>query len=125
MESSVYLSPIAIECDAPPYNIVKASEQVGMRTPEDVRWCHKPAPPRKAATGWQALTGRIWKLLFAFGLPDGEEECVCGRLLPERFPVLFRSSSGGEACYTLTQCGRCHAICWDFLPAGRSVSGES
>jgi hypothetical protein len=125
MESSVYLSPIAIECDSPPYNIVKASAQVGLRTPEDVRWCRKPSPPRKAPAGWSALPGRIWKLLFAFGLPEGEEECVCGRLVTERFPVLFRSQSGAEACYTLTQCDNCRTILWDFLPDGHSDHVES
>jgi hypothetical protein len=125
MESSVQIKPIAIECDAPPYNIVKASGQVGMRTPEDVRWCRKPFVPRKTTTGWSALAGRIWKLLFAFGLPEGEEECVCGSLLPQRYPVLFRSLSGGEARYTLAQCGRCRTIFWNFLPSGRSDDGES
>jgi hypothetical protein len=124
MESSVQLWPIAIECDAPSYDIVKASGQVGMRTPEDVRWCRKPSPARNTAIGWQALAGRIWRLLFAFGLPDAEEVCLCGRPLPERRPVLFRSLSRGEARYALAQCGQCRTIFWDHLPAGRQDGAE-
>src|SRR5690349_12052207 len=118
MESSVLLKPVTIECDAPPYDIVKASGQVGMRTPQDVRWCRKPSPARNTVSGWRALGSRIWKLLFAFGLPDGDEMCRCGSPLPQRRPVLFRSPSRGEAHYALAQCGRCRTIFWDSLPAG-------
>ena len=125
MESSVQLSPIHVECDAPPYEIVKASEQVGMRTPQDVRWCHRPSHSRNEAAGWRGLIGRIWKLLFAFGMSEGEETCLCGRLLPERFPVLFRSPAREDACYTLTQCGRCRTIFWHPLPLPRPNSEES
>ena len=124
MESSVFLSPIAIECDAPPYDIVQASGQIGMRTPEDVRWCHRPPPAGRAAAGWRGVPGRIWKLLFAFGIPEGGETCLCGRLLPERSPVLFRSDLRGDTAYTLAQCGQCRTIFWDHLPL-KSSEGEA
>ena len=32
------LGPIEIDCDAPPYAIVRACQRIGIRTPEDVRW---------------------------------------------------------------------------------------
>jgi hypothetical protein len=124
MESSVSLSPITIECDAPPYDIVQASGQIGIRTPEDVRWCHRPAHARRPAFGWRGVAGRIWKLLFAFGIPEGGETCLCGRLLPERSPVLFRSDLRGDTAYTLAQCGQCRTIFWDHLPL-KSSEGEA
>jgi hypothetical protein len=125
MESSVDLRPIQIECDAPPYEIVQASGQVGIRSPEDVRWCRRPSPARNTAAGWRAVTGRIWNLLFAFGISDSEETCLCGNHLPERFPVLFRWPSRGDSCCTLTQCGRCRTVFWEPLPAPHPVGSEN
>lgn len=116
MQSSIQLRPISIECDAPPYDIVAASGKVGLRTPQDVRWSRKSSPTIAASPGWRFLARRVWKMLFAFGMPDAEETCFCGGSLPERRPVLFCSPTRGEARYALTQCGRCRTIFWDRLP---------
>ncbi len=57
--------------------------------------------------------GRLWRLLFAFGLPEVEETCSCGSTLPERRFFLLRTLAGSEIRYALTQCGRCRTIVWD------------
>jgi hypothetical protein len=110
--SSVHIRPLKIVCDAPPYEVVKASERVGMRSPEDVRW-RRQGIPIGAAAGRSTVVGRLWRLLFAFGLPEVEETCGCGSILPERRSVRLRTLAGSEIRYTLTQCGRCRTIVWD------------
>jgi hypothetical protein len=112
MLSSTHLCPIKITCDAPVYEVVQASGRLGMRSPEDVRWCRKSAP-KSDVSGRKSLAGRIWRLLFAFDVPDVEETCGCGHTLPERRFVVLRRRSGSEVRYSLTQCGRCRTIHWE------------
>jgi len=107
--------PIKLVCDAPVYEVVKASEGAGMRSPEDVRWRRQSLPKGETAKR-KSLGLRIWRLLFAFGVPDVEETCACGGTLPERSIVLLRKQSGPEVRYALTQCGRCRTIVWDEEP---------
>jgi hypothetical protein len=76
MFSSVQLRPIKVVCDAPVYDVVKASGRIGMRSPEDVRWRRQSVPRDKAAQR-RTLARRLWRLFFAFGLPEVEETCVC------------------------------------------------
>ena len=33
------LGLLEVECDAPPYPIVRACRKLGLIAPEDVRWC--------------------------------------------------------------------------------------
>jgi hypothetical protein len=111
--------PLKIVCEAPAYEIVKASAIVGMRSPEDVRW-RRQTMPKGEAIKPKSLARRIWHLLFAFGLPEVQETCACGSALPERRFVRLRKHSGAEVRYAMTQCGRCHTICWDE----ERISGE-
>lgn len=112
MFSSVQLRPIQIACDAPAYEIVKASGRLGMRSPQDVRWRRLALPNLDAATRKSWLR-RVRRLLFAFGTPEVEETCACGNTLPERRVLLLRANSGLATRYALTQCGRCRTIIWD------------
>lgn len=119
MFSSVQLRPIKIACDAPVYEVVKASGRIGMRSPEDVRW-RRQRLPKGETTKRKSLAGRLWRLLFAFGLPEVEEKCRCGSVLPERRSIRLRTNSGLEIHYALAQCGRCRTIVWDDgQPSGK------
>ena len=112
MFSSVQLRPIKIVCDSPVYEVVKASGRIGMRSPEDVRWRRQSVPRDKAAQR-RTLARRLWRLFFAFGLPEVEETCSCGSLLPERRSIRLRTLTGSEIRYALAQCGWCRTIVWD------------
>ncbi len=112
MSSSTQLRSINIICDAPPYKVVKASTRIGMRSPQDVGWCRQRVPNCQAVTQ-RTVLGHLWRLLFAFGLPEVEETCGCGSTLPERRFLLFRTRAGSEIRYALAQCGRCRTIVWD------------
>lgn len=115
MFSSVQLRPIKIACDAPAYEVVKASGRVGMRSPEDVRW-RRQVLPENGAGPRKSWLRRIWRLLFDFGSPEVEETCNCGKTLPERRFLLLRARSGSETRYAITQCGHCRTILWDKEP---------
>lgn len=112
MLSSVQIRPLRIVCDAPPYEVVKAGERIGLRSPEDVRWHRQSAASSKTGRR-KTLAGRLWHLLFAFGLPEIEEKCGCGGTLSERRSIRLRTLAGSEIRYALAQCGRCRTIVWD------------
>lgn len=116
MCSSIQLRPIKLVCDAPHYEVVKASGRIGLRSPEDVRW-RRQSSLRNEPTKRTTLARRLWRLLFAFGLPEFEETCRCGSILPERRSIRLRTRSGSEIRYALAQCGRCRTIVWDEEPA--------
>jgi hypothetical protein len=119
--SSIQLRPLKIVCDAPLYEVVKASGRIGMCSPEDVRWHRQSVPNRELKR--RSVAGRLWRLLFAFGLPEVEEKCRCGGILPERRSIRLRTRCGSEIHYALAQCGRCRTIVWDDrqTPAKRGV----
>lgn len=104
--------PFKIVCEAPAYEVVKASEEVGLCSPQDVRW-RRQAMPKGETVKRKGLFRRLWRLLFAFGVPEIEETCGCRSVLPERRFILVRKSSGAAIRYALTQCGRCHTVLWD------------
>jgi hypothetical protein len=113
--SSIRLRPLKIVCDAPLYEVVKACGRIGMRSPEDVRWRRQRVPNGESVKR-QSVAGRLWRLLFAFGLPEVEEKCRCGNVLPERRSIRLHTLAGSEIRYTLAQCGRCRTIVWDEEP---------
>lgn len=115
--SIIHPRPLKITCDAPATKIIKASESVGMLSPQDVRWRRQGVQPVKR----KSLARRIWRLLFAFGVPDVEETCRCGHALPERRFIRLRKRSGAEVRYALTQCSRCRTIVWDQEREQRGV----
>jgi hypothetical protein len=109
---SSQLGPIDIECDAPPYPIVRAGRLVGMNEPEDVRWC-RLSHFVGLRTGWKAvLNPKAWKLLIN-RLGSGQTTCSCGQALPELEEYTFIFRTGKELSYLMGQCGRCRTIFWE------------
>jgi hypothetical protein len=103
--------PIDIQCDAPPLYIVRGCEKLGLRTPQDVRWCHAshlplnlaPQAARASATGWKALLGMS---------EPQPTMCTCHQPLPALEKYTFMLRSGGRVHYFLVQCGHCRTIYW-------------
>jgi hypothetical protein len=85
------LGPIDIVCDAPPYPVVRACQRLGLRAPQDVRWC------------------RVNR--YAAGSARGS--CTCGHAAPRLESYTFTFVSGSQASYYLAQCPRCRTIFWD------------
>jgi hypothetical protein len=102
--------PIEIECDAPPFYIVRGCEQLGFRTPQDVRWCHTDhihtADEPSERTGLGA-----WKSLLGMTEPK-PALCACRCALPQVEKYTFTLRSGGQVHYHLAQCSRCRTIYW-------------
>jgi len=104
------LGPIDVSCDAPPYFIVQACRQLGMRDPEDVGW-HRASHTRAAAAGGLRLPG-IQALRKLLDKPVAEH-CPCGGPIPRLDRCTFTLSSGREVNYMIGQCVACQAIFWD------------
>lgn len=106
------LGPIEIDCDAPPYRIVQACRQIGIRSPEDVRWL-RMAKFRSGLTDRpQGLYSRVWSI-FVGHRPRSEKSCSCGAPLPVLELVSVTSDIADEITYHLGQCDHCHTVFWD------------
>ena len=96
-----------VECDAPPYPVVRATRRAGLTSPEDVRWCR---------VGHDAgLLGQWARWLWRLGRgAPGPRACRCGHPLPALASFTFTSSvTGRQAHYLLVQCPRCRTVYWD------------
>ncbi len=108
------LGVLELECDAPPYAIVRACRMLGMNAPEDVRWCRK-GRPHKEGHGWMSfLARRTWGRLLGRGQAE-EPTCICGRSLPDLECYSFLFQTGEQVEYAMTQCPRCRTICWEKI----------
>jgi hypothetical protein len=96
-----HLGPLEIDCDAPPYCVVRATRQVGIVDPEDVRW----ARIGRHVLDWIAQPRR--------GLAARRVTCVCGRPLPALEPVTFTFETGASLSILVGQCSCCRAVYWD------------
>lgn len=87
------LGPIHVECDAPPYLIVKACAdvRVGLVRPEDVRWVSQAAHMEKT---------KLWYT------------CSCGQPVPKLERIRFFRSDNTQKDYLLGQCVKCWTIYW-------------
>ena len=107
------LGPLEVRCDAPSYKIVQACRKVGVRTPEDVRWCRltqflTEPPPWKGLFHYQT-----WKQLLGRNPPGEPRSCSCGHSLPLMEKVIFTFTSGEEVAYLIGQCPHCRTVFWD------------
>jgi hypothetical protein len=109
---SKQLGPIDISCDSPPYWVVQACHDIGVRAPEDVRWlrmsafrCLRPVPARTVMDFVTAL--------FRSPAIDPAISCTCGARLPELNSTLIVVEGGETTAYRLGQCGRCRTVFWD------------
>jgi hypothetical protein len=105
--------PVFLEAepDSPPYAVVQATRLVGLRSPEDVRWCQLsrlPARPRRLR---DVLRSALRALA---GLGRAERVvCPCGRELAPLRTFTFTFNTGREASYRLGQCDGCRSVLWD------------
>jgi len=106
------LGPIDVCCEAPPYEVVRACEVVGFRTPLDVRWMRVDSLQyiRRMPASFFSL--RWWRALFSVPEPPGLT-CTCGKPLPPLRSCCFIYSPGTKSRYALSQCSRCLAIYWN------------
>ena len=65
------LGPIEILCEAPPYPIVQACHMIGIKRPEDVRWCRMSqfrafgGNPHEGQSIWHLSLGLSRQTLWA------------------------------------------------------------
>jgi hypothetical protein len=106
------LGPMDIECDAPPFSVVKACKGLGFQSPSDVRWCRMSHVLRGQREVGGAVGFHPLRWLFGSGQPP-KRTCSCGQSLPllERYTFTFVSEK--EAHFLLGQCCRCQTIYWD------------
>jgi len=103
---------IEIECDAPPYWIVKACESLGLESPLDVPWRQLSRFQRQKRRERTSLQGWVKGLIY--GTPHGEDgKCTCGTHLPRLETYIFTLLRAGEVEYQIGQCSRCHTLYWD------------
>jgi hypothetical protein len=108
------LGILEVECDAPPYPIVRACRKLGMSEPEDVRWCRKSRHARRHH-GWiRFLANPIWGRLL--GREEAETPiCTCGHSVPNLESYSFTFQTGEQVEYEMGQCLRCRTIFWEKL----------
>lgn len=106
------LGPLEVNCDAPPYNIVRACQMIGLRSPEDVRWSRLNGFIGKQARRGEDLKQSSWRTLLGMAQTDNGC-CHCGQRLPLLERYTFTLISGNQSSYYLGQCSRCLAIYWD------------
>lgn len=105
------LGPIEVQCDAPPYAIVRACQWLGFQTPEDVRWC-RIDHFLEAQADWRViLQCQPWQTSDTS--PSPAEKCSCGTDLPQLQMFTFTLTDGRELSYLLGQCCRCRAMFWE------------
>jgi hypothetical protein len=106
------LGPLEVNCDAPPYNIVRACHMIGIRSAEDVRWCRLGQYVNTLA-GWRdAFKHQSWKVLLGMAQPENIT-CHCRQKLPVLEKYTFTLISGNQTSYFIGQCSRCLAVYWE------------
>ena len=99
--------PQQFECDAPPYSVVKACQELGFHSPLDVRWCSRSHALASHSAGSGVLA-------WLFGRSRSPaKKCACGEPLPGLERYQFAFACGRTATYLLGQCSRCRQIFWE------------
>jgi hypothetical protein len=106
------LGPIEIQCDAPPYGIVRACRRLGVRAPEDVRWFRVGQVPVRPLR-WTEVLRQPWKLFLGGTTQPDAGSCPCGADLPRLERCTFTLASGKTKAYRIGQCRRCQTIFWE------------
>jgi hypothetical protein len=104
------LGPLEITCDAPPYWIVETSREIGMQTPEDVRWTRLSNLIKERARG--SVPGHVLSLFWPSS-SMGRLTCVCHKELPILEECIFTYPGEGEWTVLLGQCSQCRTIIWE------------
>jgi len=106
------LGPLAVECDAPQYTVVRACREIGLDSPEDVRWRRMSNFRQRREVLSNLFGSRVWEGLFG-GKEAPAITCTCGQLLPTLETCSFLFASGRTQAYNLGQCRRCRTIFWE------------
>jgi hypothetical protein len=114
--------PQEFDCDAPPYSVVQACDELGFQSPLDVRWCRLRPVDARHEKRPASFSLEFWEWFFRRRSPPGNL-CGCGQPLPilERYTFTFLSER--RADYFLGQCGHCHTIFWDEAITRPSARG--
>jgi len=117
------LGPMDIQCDAPPYSVVKACEGLGFQSPLDVRWCRMSHVLRSRGEVGGGVGFHPLRWLCGSGQPT-KTTCSCGGALPLIECYTFAFVSEKKAHYLLGQCWRCWTMYWEVasVPSGRKES---
>lgn len=94
------LGPMDITCDAPPYSVVRACAELGLRRPLDVRWQH--LEPDEAAS-----RGLLWSPRSTIG-----HTCRCGKPFPDLRVYTLAADDAPPGEYHVGQCAHCQTIYW-------------
>ena len=116
------LGPIDIECDAPPYSVVKGCGKLGFQSPLDVRWCrmsHFLGRQREPDGGFHPF-----RWLFG-GSQPAKTTCTCGQHLPimGHLAIIFITGKVNE--YLIGQCCRCLTMFWEEASVPSRKEAES
>jgi hypothetical protein len=103
---------VEIVCDAPPYSIVQACSVVGVRDPEDVRWCQLSRFRHARHVRPELFNLRSWKAFLGMKT-ESADACSCRHALPRLEEYTFTYSTGAEVRYLIGQCARCRTVFWD------------
>lgn len=103
------LGPLDFCCDAPPYVVVQACRNIGIVSPEDVRWCR---------IGSRAAEAKSWSPLTALRSAVGRAPrlCSCRAQLPPLCRHTFEFNTRRCLCYLMGQCPECRTVYWDEVP---------
>jgi hypothetical protein len=105
------LGPVDLCCDAPPYPVVEACRLIGLRSPEDVRWCRAHRFLGGRLRWLEPMAARIWEALSTESRPP-EVTCDCRQPLVPLMKYQFTFDTGDTAYYRIGQCDRCSRIYW-------------
>jgi hypothetical protein len=108
------LGLLEVECDAPPYPIVRACRKLGLLRPEDARWCRLNRRQR-AEQGWKSFFASFLWVRFLCGAGSHEKPCSCGCPLLNVGRYSFAFQPGEQLEYELVQCPNCWTIYWEQL----------
>lgn len=116
--------PVDLDCDSPPYPIVRACSRLGFRSPEDVRWCRlcPIVPPPARQPSMFSLQGL--KSIFAKPEAPKGPACVCGHPLPGLDRCSFTLASGKQVDYLLGQCPHCRSIFWQEVQSDLLIRNQ-
>jgi hypothetical protein len=106
------LGPIEIECDAPPYAVVRTCAYLGFLRPLDVRWRQAHELTAGGRPGPRGLGRRLWEALLGRGR-GRRPACPCGQALLPLARYEFTLRWGTEVEYLLGQCPRCATMFWE------------
>ena len=101
------LGPIEVCCDAPPYLIVQACQNLEFTTPLDVRWSRMSHFLSERISGL-----RLWELFFTKSHSENRT-CLCRLPLPLLENYAFTFAGGKVLNYSLGQCRKCRTIFWE------------